>query len=370
MAVIMAIGQKNFFEVNSHFGSAEDLKALASAVHRRGMYLMVDVVANHVGIVNDFSEIYPFNSDSDYHPDCQVNNYVCFTDEIYRCRLANLPDLDQSNSWVNATLLHWINQLVKNYSIDGFRIDTVPYIDQTFWAHFQQAAGVYTVGEVEMDINCCAAYQKTSLNGVLSYPMYWTLNDVFQNGHSMNELQDQWSQYNKFPNKDWLGSFIENHDHPRFLNNNQNKVNQYKNALIHVLYGSGIPIIYYGTEQLFHGGNDPGCREPLWTARWDTSTDMYRFLSQAIAFRKKVQVWNYPQVQRYSTDGFYAFTRGKTFVALTNQESYISEPITYHDYSDGTKLCDLFNPGDCVVVKNKQFTVALPNGLPKILYPQ
>lgn len=99
--------------------------------------------------------------------------------------------------------------------------------------------------------------------------------------------------------------------------------------------------VYYGTEQLFHGGNDPGCREPLWTARWDTSTDMYRFLSQAIAFRKKVQVWNYPQVQRYSTDGFYAFTRGKTFVALTNQESYISEPITYHDYSDGTKLCDL-----------------------------
>lgn len=39
---------KNFFEVNSHFGSAEDLTALASAVHRRGMYLMVDVVANHV----------------------------------------------------------------------------------------------------------------------------------------------------------------------------------------------------------------------------------------------------------------------------------------------------------------------------------
>lgn len=34
------------FELNSNFGSADDLRALASALHSRDMYLMVDVVAN------------------------------------------------------------------------------------------------------------------------------------------------------------------------------------------------------------------------------------------------------------------------------------------------------------------------------------
>lgn len=36
------------YALNSHYGTADDLKALASALHSRGMYLMVDVVANHM----------------------------------------------------------------------------------------------------------------------------------------------------------------------------------------------------------------------------------------------------------------------------------------------------------------------------------
>ena len=34
------------YEVNSHFGSSSDLKALSDALHNRGMYLMLDVVPN------------------------------------------------------------------------------------------------------------------------------------------------------------------------------------------------------------------------------------------------------------------------------------------------------------------------------------
>jgi hypothetical protein len=36
------------YALNSNYGTADDLKALASALHDRGMYLMVDVVANHM----------------------------------------------------------------------------------------------------------------------------------------------------------------------------------------------------------------------------------------------------------------------------------------------------------------------------------
>jgi glycosidase len=35
------------FAINSNFGTVEDLQNLATALHDRGMYLMVDVVANH-----------------------------------------------------------------------------------------------------------------------------------------------------------------------------------------------------------------------------------------------------------------------------------------------------------------------------------
>lgn len=36
------------YDVNTNYGTADDLLALSQALHNRGMYLMVDVVANHM----------------------------------------------------------------------------------------------------------------------------------------------------------------------------------------------------------------------------------------------------------------------------------------------------------------------------------
>ncbi len=57
---------QNIYEINSNFGVASDLVALSAALHARGMYLMVDVVANHIGYLGcgtcvDYSVFTPFN---------------------------------------------------------------------------------------------------------------------------------------------------------------------------------------------------------------------------------------------------------------------------------------------------------------------
>ena len=78
-------------------------------------------------------------------------------------------------------------------------------------------------------------------------------------------------------------------------------------------------------------------------------------------------------MQRYADDEFYAFTRGTTFVALTNTGSNggtVHRTITYQPYEDGTKLCNLFYPdSDCLTVENGQFDVYLVNGQCKVYYP-
>lgn len=43
---------RHIFEINSYFGSANDLKALTKACHDKGIWVMVDVVANHMGNTN------------------------------------------------------------------------------------------------------------------------------------------------------------------------------------------------------------------------------------------------------------------------------------------------------------------------------
>ena len=57
---------QNIDEVNSNFGASSDLVALSAALHDRGMYLMVDVVTNHMGYLGcgtcvDYSIFTPFN---------------------------------------------------------------------------------------------------------------------------------------------------------------------------------------------------------------------------------------------------------------------------------------------------------------------
>lgn len=93
---------------------------------------------------------------------------------------------------------------------------------------------------------------------------------------------------------------------------------------------------------------------------------------QVIAFRKGAAVWENAQVQRYSDDTFYAFTRGNTFVAMTNVGgggASQSRPITYHPYPNGQRLCNLFDCNDCVTVANGEFTVQLDAGVGKVYDP-
>lgn len=63
------------FEVNEHFGTKEELKDLVDACHSKGMYVMADVVANHVGPVKfDYKRISPFDKDEHYHAYCHINS--------------------------------------------------------------------------------------------------------------------------------------------------------------------------------------------------------------------------------------------------------------------------------------------------------
>ncbi len=212
----------------------------------------------------------------------------------------------------------------------------------------------YAVGEVfNGDVNYVASYQQAALPGVLSYPLFFTLRNVFANKQSMYNLQSINQAYSAFPDVNSLGNissqsykvgtFLDNHDNARFLSQ-QSDSEIYKNAILYTLYSTGIPIIYYGTEQEFNGGNDPYNREPLWTSNYNTNAPLYTFISQIVQFRKQAQIWNFPQVQRYADDEFYAFSRGQVFVALTNGgsgQSGIQRTITYHPYTNGQKICNL-----------------------------
>ncbi len=148
--------------LNSNFGTEADLIALSAALHDRGMYLMVDVVTNHMGYLGcgtcvDYSVFTPFdsvrilpfnfmlvadlNKESFFHPFCLIDYsnatsiLVCWEGD----NTVSLPDLRTEDADVLDTFETWITNLVSTYSIDGLRVDSAQQVNSAFFPPFQTA---------------------------------------------------------------------------------------------------------------------------------------------------------------------------------------------------------------------------------------
>ena len=351
----------DLYSLNENFGTEEEFRAMISAAHSKGIWVMVDVVANHMGPVGEnYSGINPFNQAEHYHDYCVISgdDFAHNQDRVENCRLADLPDLKQENEYVKDTLKSWIHDLVQKYNIDGLRIDTIPEVPKWFWDEFQSAAGVYAVGEVfDGRLDYVSDYQN-HLDALLNYPLRFAMMNVWHDGNNFYSLKNS-IDANKgaFKDVDALGVFIDNHDNARFLYQNTN-LNGFKSALIFGLFAEGIPIVYYGSEQGYGGGSDPQNREQLWT-NMDTSSDIYKMLASANQVRKDHQVWESEAIERYIDDDFYAFSRGDVLIALTRTDGNVSRDVTYLPFAEGDTVCNIFNPADCSTVNGGSINVDL-----------
>ena len=357
----------NLYKLNTNFGSEDDFKALIEACHKKDIWVMVDVVANHVGPVGtDYSKITPFNLPEHYHDECQITDWDNQW-QIENCRLADLPDLKQENEWVTEKLVDWIHELVETYNIDGIRIDTIMEIPKWFWDKFRVSAGVFQIGEAfKGDINYVSDYQN-HLDSVFNYPLYYSIESSFCG--SFRDLEGYWfNSRSKYPEPEYTATFVENHDNPRFLNR-CNSEGKFTNAVVFSLLWEGIPVFYYGGEQYYHGGEDPKNREPLWESNYKTNTELYRILGIVNKYRKDINIWDLDIVQRYADDNFYAFTRGDLFLACFSNSDYFTRTITYHKFKDGDKLCNILYDGDCVSVRDGKINIEMGD-YPKIYVKQ
>jgi alpha-amylase len=212
---------------------------------------MVDVVVNHMASDSnvDFSRFIPFNNSSYYHPKRFITDYedqqLVEQGWIGDSKVP-LPDLDTENPTVGHTLYAWIAALVKNFKIDGLRIDTLKHVPKEFWPGFVRASGVWCLGEVlNGDPDYLGSYQPYA-GGLLDYATYFPLRRAFSDGGSMYELTHllQPEYRSKFADMQQLATFIESHDMPRFPKVVSSDVAVVKNALAWSVLSDGIPLIY------------------------------------------------------------------------------------------------------------------------------
>ena len=227
---------------------------------------MVDVVGNHMGNLDtNYGGNTPFNDGSHYHDWCEISDQDFANhnqERISNCRLAKLADLKQENDYVRTTLLNWIRDMVNKYHIDGLRIDTIPEVPKWFWSQFSQASGVYTVGEVFDGAMWYLGGYLGSLDGVLNYPYFFWIRDTLFNQKDMYNIRNYYSEWGKnidMNRLNYMANFCDNHDNARTLSwggNWEDKKKHHRACHTMAMTSVGIPIVHYGAEQYFAGGND------------------------------------------------------------------------------------------------------------------
>ena len=359
----------DFYGLNEHFGTEQDMHDLVNACHEKGILVMLDVVANHVGLVgNDFRSINPFNSPEHYHDPCTITDWTNY-EMVEYCRLADLPDLNHENDYVADELLRWIKYMVTKYNVDGLRVDTVPEVPRWFWKKFNAASGVFQMGEVfNGNVHYVASYQGP-LTATFNYPLYYSINDGFKG--NMSKLNEYYTEKRGvYTDATVLGVFIGNHDNPRFLYPPDGRTKkQLDNASVFSVFWEGIPIIYYGDEQYFNGGGDPGCREALWESGYKTNTPLYQYYRQALNIRKKKEIWDKDLEQIYYDQDFYAFRRGDDILVVVTPEKTLTRKFDNRGLKVGTYI-NIFNKDDKITITSGNQIEVNMSGDPKVYIPE
>src|SRR5260370_35055221 len=141
---------------------------------------------------------------------------------------------------------------------DGFRLDTFPYVDRQFWHDFHSDLHrayprFKTVGEVSGFDPAIAAYfagGKTTdgidsgVDTVFDFSLYSALRKgILHDARAAlleQALQNDWM----FPHPDWLGTFLGNHDNPRFMGERGETPAQLNLAFSVLLTSRRVPHIY------------------------------------------------------------------------------------------------------------------------------
>ncbi|OBZ75401.1 Alpha-amylase 1 [Grifola frondosa] len=370
-------------KLNDRFGTASDLKALSDEVHRRGMYLMVDVVVNNVMALSTTPDLstFMFKDQSQYHPYCPIQWGNTTSEQ--NCWLGDtnvtLPDVNTQDPTVVSAYNSWISTLVSTFNIDGLRIDGV-HVNTNFWPTFCAAAGVFCIGEVfDGDPSQAAEYQgPQALDSILNYPMYNALVDAFSipGPQNMSALTDMISQLKKeFKDPGLLGNFLEDQDVPRWANISVDPQSLW-NAMIFNFMSDGIPIVYYGQEQGMHGNSDPWNREPLWPSGYANTTtyELIQKLNQLRNFLVNgTSNWltSSIDVLTESKEGI-AFMKGDVITILTN----IGSPpqnvsiAVYTPFESSLSTVDILTCKQYAVGSNGTVEVEYSKGgVPVILIP-
>lgn len=318
----------DYEEVDAMFGTNRDLKELVESAHKRGIKILLDAVFNHCSyLCKQFQDVLRKGKESVYYdwfiirgdrPVLEQMNYECFAACNY------MPKWNTNNPEVQKFLLHIATKWIKEYGIDGWRLDVADEVSHDFWRQFRKAVkaakpDALIVGENWHDSR--PWLEGDQFDSIMNYSFTKACLDYFAyEKYSAQRFCERLSEIlmrNTDQVNEMMLNLLDSHDTERFLTNVGENADKLKCALAVLFFFVGMPCIYYGTEIGTAGGYDPDSRR---TFDWDKThwnMDIYNTVKDLIRLRKE-QIGG--GIRIYAQNDLLVIERGTLSLIVNNTD--------------------------------------------------
>jgi glycosidase len=267
-----------------------------------------------------------------------------------------LADLNQRNPYVSNFLIQYAIWATEEFGVDGWRIDTYFYSDETFLNKINTALAkefprLTIFGETLVTTVVNAAYFsennftipfKHNCPGITDFPLTNALIDALKQPFGWSEgvsrLYSTLAQDIVYKDASRNCIFLDNHDLDRIYSIIGEDFSKYKMAMNWLLTLRGIPQLYYGTEILmknfknptdaevrkdFPGGwKEDGVNKFTKEGRTSQEQEAFVYLSTLANFRKTSSAITKGKLMQYvPKDGLYLYFRydnSQTIMVISN----------------------------------------------------
>jgi len=115
---------RDYLDVNPEFGTLNEFKALVDTIHAKGMYIIMDWIANHTAWDNPLTTTNP-----DWYSKDANGNFISPPGTNW----SDVIDLNYSKQGLRDYMIDAMKYWITETNIDGFRCDAVSWVPLDFW---------------------------------------------------------------------------------------------------------------------------------------------------------------------------------------------------------------------------------------------
>lgn len=326
----------DYYTIDPHFGDEETVRELIKLAHDHGIRVIFDAVFNHSGFgFFAFQDVLEHGEKSPYAHWFNIDSFPVQTDppnyETFSNQIATMPKLMTDQDDVKDYFLEVGRYWVREFGIDGWRLDVANEIDHQFWREFRQAVKAENpealiVGELWHEAS--EWVRGDQFDSVMNYSLQYACLDFFARGtiraqSFANRLAKVQVNHTQAVNLSMF-SLLGSHDTERFLTTCGGNVQKFSLAVAFQLTYAGAPMIYYGDEVGMEGLNDPDCRRGMIWDPEEQNLELLAWHKELIALRKEHKVLRSGRCRTVWADsatnvyGFVRFSQGEQVLVLLN----------------------------------------------------